>query len=1838
MKTKKFSKLALLNRGEPAVRFLQAIQEVNRLENANIQTYFLYTDPDKNSLAIHRCDVPVYLGPPFFQNGTERKSSYLNYSKIRQILLDYKIDGVWVGWGFAAEDPNFAALCEELGVTFIGPSSQTMRMLGDKILSKKLAEQAKIPVIPWSGGVVQTLEEAMATAKKLGYPLALKASAGGGGRGIRKVQKEKELKELFHSAQQEALKAFGCGDLFLEALIPSPRHIEVQIAADLYGNCQALGVRDCSVQRRHQKIIEETPSPVLSPKLEKQVCQYAVKLAKTAKYHNLGTVEFLFKDGKFYFMEMNTRLQVEHPITELTYGLDLVKLQISIARGKKLPAPFPSPKGHAIEVRLNAEDPEQGFAPAPGKVLHYSPPTGIGIRVDTGLRIGDSIPQEFDSMIAKIIAYGANRNEAIARLDRALREMNMIIEGGTTNKGFLLELIRNRAFVQAKITTDWLDKRQKRSPIFPKKNTQLALLCTGIEIYERRFDKIKERFFQTAFRGRPNLDFPQHPQEITLQHEKKTYKFSIAKIDLYTYRIYSTTKQWTDVIYRKVNPFQAELLYLNKRYTIFHSWQKHLDYVEVDGIHYLIREDTGGAITSPMPALVLNIAVQEGQRIKAGDKVAVLEAMKMEMPIFASEDGVVKKVMIQPGSQIAAGEAILLLETTGKENSPNTTLELKPLHSLNDLSHVSTILEELKHLFLGYDFPESYVNTALKKLINSNLPPQPQTEILAKFKEILKIYTSLEDLFQTSPQNAQRRHFSSKEYLYLYLHWFSGEGEGLPEEFLTKLKNALSCYKIESLKPQDRLKNAILRIFLSNTRLKLKNQVLKSLLKLLLEHPHWLQPADRREFRLLITNVAEIAQKSFPELYNICRRVLYALFDGRYMERRRQKILYKVDLMLDKLANSPSDSERASQMAWLLNVPISLKKYLSQKIINSPQLAPHILEIFVRRLYQKHYLKELYTITSKKLSQCVAQIKEDSQPIHLTFLHKNYRQFSEACRDLSDLLTRLNAKQAIGDILLTSRTKISRNQELEFLNTSLQSFSPPPSLQRLSVLIYSPKNQDIHIYTFRHNSSKKSWQEVEYLRDIHPTLNQKLELWRFGHFQLERLPSKDEIYLFKGISKIHAHDQRLFAIAQIRDFAPVRNERGEIVQLPHLEYIILEALDAIREELAHRKDPKTLNWNRLIFYLLPPILISKKNIEALARRLWPLAKGLDLEKVVFRIKLREKPEEIPQDTIVQIKPSGQDMVVVYKIPDNSLIKPMNDYSMKVLWAKQRGLVYAYELVKMLTPQASTGELPPGQFQEYDLVDGVFQPVQREYGQNHANVVVGTICNFTSKYPEGMTRVLIVGDCTRSMGSLAEPECSRILAALDLAEEKRLPVEWYAVSSGAKISMDSGTENLDWTAKVLKRIIEFTQKGGIINIIVDAINVGAQSYWNAEATMLMHTKGCLIMTPNGAMVLTGKNALDYSGGVSAEDNLGIGGYERIMGPNAQAHYYAQNLMEAYKILFEFYDYTYILPGEKLPRLRKTTDPWDRDICRSPYRDREGGDFQTVGDIFSQKKNAERKKPFSIREVMRALQDTDASALERWAAMKDGELAVVLDTHIGGVPACMIGIESKPLERFGYVPSYGPEVWTGGTLFPKSSKKVARAINSASGNRAVVVLANLSGFDGSPESLRKLQLEYGAEIGRAVVNYQGPALIFCVISRYHGGAYVVFSRFLNPYFTSLALEGSFASVIGGAPAAYVVFPRKVKALVMQNKRLNQLKERWKKASNKQRAILRQKYDELYQQLYQKALRQVAEEFDQIHTVERAKKVGSLDRIFAPKNLRKCIIEILHQKISNYQKNTK
>lgn len=445
-----FNKVLIANRGEIAVRIIRACRELG------VKTVAVYSTADKNSLHAQIADEAICIGP------ANSKDSYLNMKAIISACEITGAEAIHPGFGFLSENAHFASMCQKCGITFIGPDPQSIEMLGDKAQAKKTMESAGVPVITGSKGAVGSVSEALQIANKVGYPVLVKASAGGGGRGIRRINTPKEMEEQITIAQQEALNFFGDSSVYIEKLILEPKHIEVQIMADNYGNVVYLGERDCSMQRRNQKVLEETPSPIMTDKLRKKMGEAAVKAAKACGYKNAGTIEFLVdKDKNFYFMEMNTRIQVEHPITEAVTGIDLVKTQIKVASGKKLSFNQKDIhiNGHAIECRINAENPELNFRPSPGKIEALHTPGGFGIRIDSAVYQGYTIPPYYDSMIAKLIVHAPTRDEAIMKMKWALAEF--IVDGVDTNIDFQLKIIGHKAFKDGNYNNSFLEKEFK---------------------------------------------------------------------------------------------------------------------------------------------------------------------------------------------------------------------------------------------------------------------------------------------------------------------------------------------------------------------------------------------------------------------------------------------------------------------------------------------------------------------------------------------------------------------------------------------------------------------------------------------------------------------------------------------------------------------------------------------------------------------------------------------------------------------------------------------------------------------------------------------------------------------------------------------------------------------------------------------------------------------------------------------------------------------------------------------------------------------------------------------------------------------------------------------------------------------------------------------------------------------------------------------------------------------------------------------------------------------------------------------------------------------------------
>jgi len=1819
-----FGRVAIVNRGEAAMRLIHAARELSAQTGTPIETVALHTDVDRTATFVREADIAYDLGPASAR-------PYLDLAVLERALVETGADAAWVGWGFVAEDPAFAELCEKTGVTFVGPGPDAMRKLGDKIGAKLIAEEVGVPVAPWSRGAVETLDAALAAAAGIGYPLMLKATAGGGGRGIRVITGETELADAYERTSQEAARAFGSGVVFLERLVTGARHVEVQVIADGQGTAWALGVRDCSIQRRNQKVIEESASPLLSPVQVAELKASAERLAVAVGYRGAATVEFLYHPGDklFAFLEVNTRLQVEHPITEITTGFDLVKAQLWVASGGRLEGEPPAERGHAIEARLNAEDPDRDFAPSPGRIARLDLPAGPGIRVDTGVSEGDVIPADFDSMIAKIIACGRDRGEALGRLRRAMAETTVIIEGGATNKGFVLDLLDQPEVIDASADTGWIDRVRGEGRLVAHRHSAVALAAAAIETYEEEERAERQRLLSTAFGGRPQV---QHRSGRPLDFKLRgaSYRVRVARVGAHRFRVgveAGGEVRTADVELDRFDRHTGQIAVNGTRYRLLTSTHGPIHLVEVDGVPHRVSRDEGGVVRSPAPALVVATPLAVGAEVEAGAPVLVLESMKMETVLRAPFKARLKECAVSVGSQVETGAPLLRLEPladggAAAEATPGgEPVELDMPDApwqVPARERTARGREDLRSLLLGFDVdPHDERRVLDDYLAARRAATRDGHRPLADELELIDVFADLAELSRNRPAGEDAGEdghvHSAREYFHTYLQSLDVERAGLPEAFQAKLANALGHYGVTALERSPELEAAVFRIFLAQQRASADTMVITALLRAWLREP----PPDetlREPAGLALERLVAATQIRFPVVSDLARGVVFAWFAQPLLRRNRARVYADVRKHLRYLDAHPDAPDRAERVAEMVSSTEPLVRLLGQRLLRDGRDNAVMLEVLTRRYYGN---KGIMGVRTSEVSGCTFVVAERARS-RVVSAAVSFDALGGALAGLAVLASGEDAIDA--DIYLAWEQQPADSDAMAAALHEVISAHPlPPQVRRLTAAVAGSHGAVMHHhFTFRPTATGMT--EERLIRSLHPYIAQRMQLERLGKFDLTRLPSSDEeVYLFRCVARENSSDDRLVAFAQVRDLTELREHDGRLVALPTAEDIIATCLDSIRHAQSRRPPNKRFNTNRIVLYVWPPSEITRAELEMIAGRVLPTTAGAGLEEIQFIARQRSRRTGELRKVTVRIcfDATGGTELIVGK-PSNDPIEPLDDYRQKVLRASSRNTVYPYELTSLL-----------GEFTEHDLDAGhALVPVSRPRGRNTAAIVVGVVTTPTRRHPQGVTRVVLLGDPTKSLGALSEPECRRVIAALDLAERMRVPLEWYSLSAGARISMDSGTENMDWVAAALKRIVEFTQAGGEINIVVAGINVGAQPYWNAEATMLMHTKGILVMTPDSAMVLTGKQSLDFSGGVSAEDNFGIGGYDRVMGPNGQAQYWAPNLAAARNVLMTYYDHSYVAPGEDAPRRAKTTDPTDRDVSSFPHAV-VGSDFATVGEIFSAEANPDRKKPFDIRTVMRALSDQDHPVLERWAGMADAETAVVQDVHLGGRPVCLLGIESRAVPRRGFPPTDGPDTYTAGTLFPRSSKKAARAINAASGNRPLVVLANLSGFDGSPESMRRLQLEYGAEIGRAVVNFRGP-IVFCVISRYHGGAFVVFSKTLNPNMTVLALEGSFASVLGGAPAAAVVFSGEVNARTGADLRVRDLEARAAAAAGADRAALTAELDELRASVRAEKLGEVASEFDRVHDIRRAVEVGSVDAVIRAAELRPRIIEAIESRL--------
>ncbi|MEM8534768.1 MAG: acetyl-CoA carboxylase biotin carboxylase subunit [Chloroflexota bacterium] len=662
-----FQKILIANRGEIAVRIMRACRELG------IATVAVYTDVDRTALHVRHADEAYPIGPTL---------AYLDVDAIVRVAQQSGAQAIHPGYGFLSERAHFAQACAEAGIVFIGPPAEAIERMGSKIAAKQLAESVGVPTAPGYAGDDQSVERLRVEAERVGTPLLIKASAGGGGKGMRTIEDLTEFESALEGARREAKTAFGDDTVFLERFITRPRHVEIQLLADTHGNCVSLFERECSIQRRHQKIIEESPSPALSSALRTEMGEAAVRLSKAVGYCNAGTVEFMLdEDGQFYFLEMNTRLQVEHPVTEMVTGVDLVQLQIAVAAGAKLPFAQADlwQRGHAIEARIYAED-SVTFLPSTGELTLFTLPEGPGIRNDAGVATGDEVTVHYDPMLAKLIVAAPDRTAAIARLRRALADYAVF--GVTTNLALLQAIAAHPAFVSGATTTDFLTTHDLSSAIatpddVPSEVLAAVALGDTLPVTSPRMASHQThtgpwQLLRHGIRLRYTYGDAEHIVQLT-QNDDIWH----AQIDDVSHTITVVEAQPHQMIlaYHADDGQRIERLAIvrhdNEWFVRRHGTDFRLERVLPLSVDTIGKRAQGAAghtnLESPMPGTVIKVLVEEGQQVEEHQPLVVLEAMKMEHIVAAPYHGVVRKLPYTAGALVAKGAVLVDLEAAGEE-------------------------------------------------------------------------------------------------------------------------------------------------------------------------------------------------------------------------------------------------------------------------------------------------------------------------------------------------------------------------------------------------------------------------------------------------------------------------------------------------------------------------------------------------------------------------------------------------------------------------------------------------------------------------------------------------------------------------------------------------------------------------------------------------------------------------------------------------------------------------------------------------------------------------------------------------------------------------------------------------------------------------------------------------------------------------------------------------------------------------------------------------------------------------------------------------------------------
>ena len=929
------------------------------------------------------------------------------------------------------------------------------------------------------------------------------------------------------------------------------------------------------------------------------------------------------------------------------------------------------------------------------------------------------------------------------------------------NKAFLLDVLSQPAFEDGLIDTLWLDRIIEEKDQRPELYAGMALLQVAIEAYDAELLEEQSQFYALALRGRPKVR-----SEIGLltnfQYCGHVYRFTVVRLDPQHYYVIADGQK-IDVHIEHIETHERLITCGGQRYRTLSFMNGFNHFVEVNGIAYRITRKEGGIVKSPGPAVVVSIAVAPGDRVEVGDRLIVVEVMKMEMTITAPFAGRVSQVYVTSDVQVDGGASLMQLDPLTQQEK---LMEVEHVHFDKYTSQVTTlqtpqqqrdkVLQALRYQMLGYDIDPVEAKRLLNELhaVYKALPindPQlhyGENEILAIFADISSLFRRELDLADAGAQDKQVH--SVEQDLLTYLRFRDTRLEHLSVSFLDNLRRALTHYGIKSLEAVPKLDASLLAIYKAHQYVQQQLATITAILERRLVYNVALID---EEFSGLLGHLLLTTQGRYPMINDLANELRFHCFDEPLFEQVRNGVYQEMEAHLTALTRPLDADARQKRMLALVDCPQPLQSLLIRRFPMADEtMCRLMLEVLTRRYYRIRLLEEVESITIDGQTFATAAYDHEGVHIHIGTMFTEYAQLERAVTFMTHFVSSLPAEHSIVLDFYAWRPGAPGDADaMEQEIRALLNRAPFPRLVHHIVVAIVGSERGFGMSStnhFTYRPQADGYQEDRLYRDLHPMMGKRLDIWRLSNFKIKRLPSVEDIYLFHGIARDNPKDERLFAIAEVRDVTPVRDETGKISQLPLLERMFLEALAGIRLYQSHLPAQQRLPWNRVLLYVWPPLALNGEQIEVFIQKLWPFTEGLGLEKVVIRAKLRDALNgELDEQVLHISNPAGHELILRVDVPKDRSISTLSEYQQKVVQLRKRGLVYPYEIIHMLTPgtEGTHSYLPFGDFTEYDLdKDNRLLPVERPYGKNKAGIVVGVIRNYTSRYPEGMTRVKSVG--------------------------------------------------------------------------------------------------------------------------------------------------------------------------------------------------------------------------------------------------------------------------------------------------------------------------------------------------------------------------------------------------------------------------------------------------------------------------------------------------------------